>query len=247
MLAAAMLAALTFLGAVPMLGGSVARAAGKDRVRLLLITGGHAFEREPFLRVFAADAGLDVTHLEHTSEAADAWLRADLAHVDAVVLYDMPREIDAAQKERFLSIFERGIGLLVMHHALVSFQRWPEYERIVGGRYVDAGKGGDASRPASGYQHDVSIPVQIAAPHPVTAGLADFTIHDEIYWGFQVASDVVPLLRTTEPRSGNPIAWARTEQKSKVVYLLLGHGPSAYENSSYRRLVSNAIRYVARR
>lgn len=239
---AAIFAARTSLPAA-----AVARAADGQKQRVLLFTGGHKFEREPFLQVFRADPALVVTHLEHSGASADAWLRADLEHVDAVVLYDMPRDIDDAQKARFLSIFERGIGLLVMHHALVSFQRWPEYERIIGGRYVDPEKGGDPSRPASGYQHDVAIPVQPATPHPVSAGLDDFTIHDEIYWDFRVAPDVVPLLRTSHPKSGNPIAWARREGRSKVVYLLLGHGRSAYEHPSYRRLVGNAIRYVAKR
>jgi uncharacterized protein len=250
-LARAGIAALAIAGifaaraSLPVAG--VARAAAGDKQRVLLFTGGHKFEREPFLQVFRADPALVVTHLEHSGESADAWLRADLEQVDAVVLYDMPRDIDDAQKARFLSIFERGIGLLVMHHALVSFQRWPEYERIIGGRYVDLEKGGDPSRPASGYQHDVAIPVQRATPHPVSAGLDDFTIHDEIYWNFRVAPDVVPLLRTSHPKSGNPIAWARREGRSKVVYLLLGHGRSAYEHPSYRRLVGNAIRYVAKR
>lgn len=246
MLGAAALAA-TFVMTVQMSGERSAIADSAERVRVLLLTGGHAFEREPFLQVFGADPALDVTHLEHSGESADAWLKADLERVDAVVLYDMPREIDDAQKARFLSIFDRGIGLLVMHHALVSFQRWPEYERIIGGRFVDINKGGDASRPASGYQHDVAIPVLLAEPHPVSAGLANFTIQDEIYWSYQVGADVVPLLRTSHPKSGNPLAWARTERASKVVYLLLGHGPSAYEHASYRRLVANAIRHVAKR
>lgn len=252
MLAAAVCAGIgliAVIGAIrPSLPGTgVARAAGDDETRVLLITGGHGFERAPFSRIFEADPSLAVTHLEHSGESADAWLRADLERVDAVVLYDMPRDIDDAQKARFLSIFERGIGLLVMHHALVSFQRWPEYERIIGGRYVDPEKGGDPARPASGYLHDVSIPVQPLAAHPVNAGVDDFTIQDEIYWNFQVGTDVVPLLRSSHPKSGNPIAWARTEGSSKVVYLLLGHGPSAYEHPSFRRLVGNAIRYVAKR
>jgi uncharacterized protein len=238
--------AVIFAARASLPGRGLARAADDEKLKVLLITGGHKFEREPFLGVFRADPALEVTHLEHSGESADAWLRADLEHVDAVVLYDMPRDIDDAQKARFLSIFERGIGLLVMHHALVSFQRWPEYERIIGGRYVDIEKGGDPSRPASGYQHDVAIPVQRATPHPVNAGLDNFMIHDEIYWNFRVAPDVVPLLRTSHPKSGNPIAWARTEGKSSVVYLLLGHGPSAYEHPSFRRLVGNAIRHVAK-
>ena len=36
-----------------------------------------------------------------------------------------------------------GIGLVVLHHALVSYQHWPEYERIIGGRYPESdGKSG---------------------------------------------------------------------------------------------------------
>lgn len=224
-----------------------ARAAGADATRVLLITGNKHFEREPFLDVFRADPTLQITHLEHSGESADAWLRADVERADAVVLYDMPEDIDSAQRARFLSIFESGAGLLVLHHALVSFQSWPDYERIIGGRYVDPGKGGDASARPSGYQHDVFIPVQRMTAHPVSAGVEDFTIHDEIYWDYRVGADVVPLLRTTHPNSGNPIAWARSERNSRVIYLQLGHGPSAYEHPSYRRLVSNAIHHVARR
>lgn len=223
------------------------RAPGAERRRVLLLTGGHAFEREAFLDVFRADPELDVTHLEHASESADAWLRADLERFDAVVLYDMPREIDEAQKARFLSLFERGIGLLVLHHALVSFQRWPDYERIIGGRFVDPGKGADPSLAASGDEHDVAVPVEVAAAHPVTAGVEPFTIQDEIYWSYPVGADVVPLLRTSHPKSGNPLAWARTEGLSRVVYLQLGHGISAYRHPAFRRLVANAIRHVARR
>jgi len=226
----------------------VLAASEPARTRVLLITGAKAYEREPFLQVFRDDPGLVMTHLEHSGKEADAWNLADLDACDVVLLYDMPRDITDAQKARFLSVFERGIGLVVTHHALVSFQRWPEYERIVGGRYFDLPeKGGDPRETPSGYQHDVDMPIHVAQPHPVTAGVNDFTIHDEIYWGFRVSDDVTPLLTTTHPKSGNPIAWSRTHGKSKVVYLQLGHGPSAYDNPNYRRLLGNAIRYVAKR
>jgi type 1 glutamine amidotransferase len=130
----------------------------------------------------------------------------------------------------------------------VSFQDWPEYERIIGGRYPEpAGKSGLVTAEV-GYQHDVEIPVTIVAKeHPITAGMSDFTIRDEIYWGFRVQPGVFPLLSTTQAKSGKPLAWTRTQGKSRVVYLQLGHGPSAYENPNYRQLVANAIRWTARR
>ncbi|HZO85904.1 MAG TPA: ThuA domain-containing protein, partial [Verrucomicrobiae bacterium] len=146
-----------------------------------------------------------------------------------------------------MSLFERGIGLVVLHHALCAYQQWPEYERIIGGRYAEPGNKPGVVTEAVGYEHDVDVPVKILArDHPVTAGLKDFTIHDEIYWGFRVGGDVTPLLTTTHPKSGKPLGWARTEGKSRVVFIQLGHGPEAFENSNYRKLVAQSIAWVAK-
>jgi len=70
-------------------------------------------------------------------------------------------------------------------------------------------------------------------------------IHDEIYWGFRVGADVKPLITTTHPRSGKPLMWTRTEGKSRLVYLQLGHGPSAFKDENFRELVARSIRWVA--
>jgi type 1 glutamine amidotransferase len=232
----------------PLLATSLA-AAGPAPIRVTLLTGGHDYEREPYLKIYAANPEIALTHLEHTKGTADAWDRIDLAACDVVVLYDMPRTITEAQKAKFRQLFERGIGLVATHHALVSYQQWSDYERIIGGRWIERPeKGGDPTAKPSGYRHDVDIPVVIARrDHPVNAGLENFLIHDEIYWAYRVSADVVPLLTTTHPESGNPLAWARTEKNSRVVYLLLAHGPSGYGGPNYRRLLANAIRWTARR
>ena len=217
------------------------------KMKVLLITGGHGFETAPFFDVFEKNPDITFTSAKHTQNA-DAYERDDLLSYDAVVLYDMPKEITEPQKAKFLSLFQKGIGVLVLHHALVSYQHWPEFERIIGGRYPEEdGKGGKVT-PEVGYQHGVEVPVVIVAKdHPITAGLSDFTITDEIYWGFRVQRDVTPLLTTTHPQSGKPLAWTREEGKSRLVYLQLGHGPSAYDNPNYRQLVARSIRWVARR
>jgi hypothetical protein len=219
----------------------------EPKIRVLLLTGGHKFEREPFLAIFRNDPGIELTHLEHTPGTADAWDRADLDACDVVVLYDQPRTITETQKARFLSLFTRGLGLVVTHHSLVSYQRWPDYERIIGGRWVDVPeKGGDPRDTPSGFEHDVDIPVEIVDPaHPVTTGLGNFTIRDEIYWGYRVGADVTPLLATSHPKSDRPLAWTRTEAHSRIVYLLFAHGPTGYADPHYRQLLANAIRWTA--
>jgi hypothetical protein len=81
----------------------------------------------------------------------------------------------------------------------------------------------------------------------VTAGVSDFPIRDEIYWGFRAGKDITPLITTDNAKSGKPLGWARTEGNSKVVYLQLGHGPEAYANPNYRKLVAQSIQFVARK
>jgi uncharacterized protein len=227
-----------------MLLGNVAFGAAKTKV--LLVTGGHGFDRAPFFKVFESNPNIEFTHAEHKRDA-DVYDRADLYDYDALVLYDMPQSITDAQKERFLGLFLKGIGVVVLHHALVSYQKWPEYERVIGGRYVEPGPRPGMVTEQAGYQHDVELPVTIVAKdHPVTEGLSDFTIHDEIYWGFRVASDVTPLITTTHPKSGKPLGWARTEGKSKLVFIQLGHGSEAHGNENYRKLVAKSIAFVAK-
>src|SRR3954469_16408263 len=224
-------------------------ASAADKLNVLVITGGHGFDKESFFKIFEENSEITFTKAEHSKTNATAYERDDLLTFHAVVLYDMPKEITASQKENLLSLFKKGVGLVVLHHALVSYPDWPDYARIIGGHYDEPNpkKSGTVTEQA-GYQHDVDIPVVIVATnHPITAGLKDFTINDEIYWGFRVQPDVTPLITTTHPKSGKPLGWARTEGKSRVVYIQLGHGPSAHNDPNYRQLIAQSIRWVARR
>jgi type 1 glutamine amidotransferase len=224
-------------------------SAADSKIKTLVVTGGHGFDREPFFKIFSDNPEITFTSAEHASNTnATVFDRDDLSSYDVVVLYDMPKEITEAQKKKFLALFDKGIGLVVLHHALVSYQHWPEYEKIIGGRYPEAdGKGGVVTAEV-GYQHDLEVPVVIVAKdHPVTAGLKDFTIHDEIYWGFRVGNDVTPLMTTTLQKSGKPLGWCRAEGRSRVVYLQPGHGKEAHANENYCKLVAQAIRWAGKR
>ena len=66
------------------------------------------------------------------------------------------------------ALFDNGTGVVVLHHALLSYQTWPEYERIAGGKYLlDNEKIGDKITPPSTYQGNVNIDVKlIAKDHP---------------------------------------------------------------------------------
>ena len=216
------------------------------KLKVLVVTGGHGYEKEPFERMFNDDRGISTTFAQHQGANATVFEREDLLTFDVVVLYDIRKELTETQKAKFLALFDKAIGLVVLHHALVSYQHWPEYEKIIGGLYPEEdGKSGVVTERV-GYQHDVKIPVTIVAKdHPITAGLKDFTIHDEIYWGYRVHPEVTTLISTTHPKSGKPLGWCRDQGKSRVVYLQLGHGPEAFEDVNYRKLVASSIRWSA--
>jgi hypothetical protein len=214
---------------------------------MLLITGGHGFEREPFLAMFEAMPDVEWTEAQQP-EANHLWVRGEVADYDAVVLYDFWQEITEEQKEAFVrGLRDEGTGLVVLHHAIADYQHWPEYTRIIGARYfLKPDIGPDGRRwERSQYQHDVLLRVRVANPeHPVTRGLEDFEIHDETYKGYWVSPQVQPLLTTEHPLSERLIGWAHTYGRARVVYFQLGHDRHAYENPSYRRLVHQALLWV---
>ena len=228
---------------------SVAFAADNAaKLKVLVVTGGHGYAKAPFNKMFNDNAEIVATIAEHQSTNATVFDRPDLLSFDVVVLYDIRKSITETQKKNFLALLEKGAGLVVLHHALVSYQRWPDYERIIGGLYPEDEDKSGVVTDKVGYEHDVDIPVTIVAKdHPITAGLKDFTLHDEIYWGYRVHPEVTPLITTTLPKSGKPLGWCRTEGKSRVVFIQLGHGPEAFEDSNYRRLLANSIRWTARK
>lgn len=215
----------------------------KAKINVLVTVGGHAFRPATFYKLFEDNP--EITHtIAVEKTGADAYDRDDLLSYDVIVLYDFQRELTDAQRAKFLSLFDKGTGVVVLHHALLSYQNWPEYERIAGGKYLlDNEKVGDKVTPPSTYQGNVNIDVKlIAKDHPVTADLSDFTIFDEIYRGVRTTSDITTLM-TAEDK---PLAWVRSEKQSRVVGIMIGHGP-AYADANFQRLLRQSIRWAAKR
>lgn len=220
-------------------------AEAQKKTRVLIITGGHDFEQPQFFQMFKDNPDITFEALEHPK--AHAALTAEKAkNYDVVLLYDMWQDISETAKADFLALLKAGKGLVVMHHAIASYQGWPEYSQIIGGRYyLEKTTVNGVEKPGSTYQHDVKFTVVPAAsPHPVIAGLKKFEIHDETYKGFGVVPGFEPLLTTDEPQSNKVIAWAKTYDQSRVVYLQLGHDHFAYENPALRQFLRQAIQWT---
>ncbi len=186
-------------------------------------------------------------------------------------LHPPPSEVFRAG---FLAMLDAGKGIVALHHALAGWPAWPEYADLLGGRFLyRPGELRGSHRPDSGYRHDVEHTVTIADPgHPVAEGVpAGFTLTDELYLCEVFEADVQPLLRSdasfTRDRfysakqavngrmfsnegwahddGSNLVGWTKRARNSPLVYLQPGDGPSTYADPTYRRLIENAIRWVA--
>jgi len=235
---------------MPVSPGSTGVAAEeRNPLRVLLVTGGHVFERTPFFAMFQAMPGIQWTEAVQPSANA-LWTLDEARKYDVIVLYDFVQEISEGQKQSMVRLLkEKGKGLVGLHHCIGDYQDWPEFRRILGGRYYLSKRFEEGIEYQPGeFLHDQTFTVQIASrTHPITEGLKDFETDDEAYKEFYVNPGVTELLRVVHPKSDPVIGWAHQYGKSRIVYLQLGHGPAAYANSSYRRIVENAIYWAGRR
>jgi len=177
-------------------------------------------------------------------------------------------------KQGFMDLLAAGKGMVFLHHAIAGWPLWPEYGEVIGGRFFYLPTE-CRNLPVldSGYRHDVPHSVQlIGAPHPVTEGVDEtFSLTDELYLYEVFEDDIEPLLAShhtfdrehfysahhavtgnmfcnddwPHPDGPNLIGWTKTVENSRIVYLQPGDGPETYASPHYRRLVENAIRWVA--
>lgn len=209
------------------------------------------------------------------AEAADAILFYDMpgyTFADGTVTTRPPSE---GYRAAILAHFAAGKGAVAWHHALAGWAEWPEWAAMLGGRFLyQPGEAGGAAMPDSGYRHDVAYTAEVLADHPVTAGLpATFDLCDELYLAPVFEGQVEPLLRARHafvrdnfysaalavggtmfsnqgwehPPGSDLIAWHRPVGAGRLVYLQPGDGPATYADANFRRLLANALDFVAPR
>jgi type 1 glutamine amidotransferase len=216
------------------------------KIKAVVVTGGHDYEKESFNEMFDSFDGIECTNFQLKD---DSEIFEDITgwDYDVIVLHNMTQQISPKRQKNFIELLNRGVGLVALHHSICSFHDWPGYKKIIGGRYyLEGGEENGIEYKAGTYRHDVDVNVKIAdATHPITQGVSDFVIHDEVYKNCRFESDNHVLLTTDHPDSDTTIGWVRRYGTTRVCYIQPGHDRQAYENPNYRRLVSNAIKWCA--
>ena len=159
------------------------------------------------------------------------WEAKNLNDFDAVVFFtDGDLGMDESQKADLLSfVRDDGKGFIGIHSAAITFTKWPEYGKMLGG-YFDGHPWGIFDAPL--IVEDAAFPGMKNLP-------ASFTMKDEIYQIKNFSRDNVRvLLRLDAPKvdmtvkgvhrkDGDfAVVWARDYGKGRVLYNGLGHARS---------------------
>jgi type 1 glutamine amidotransferase len=215
-------------------------------LKVAVVSGGHPFDEKSFYAMFEGVPGVDCAKIPLKD---DSEIFEDISNwsYDVVVLYNFTQKISDKRKANLLTLTERGVGFVVLHHAIANYADWPEYRKIVGARYYleDVEENG-VKHPRCEYEHGVDFKIHVEdAAHPIVKGIADFTINDETYKGYSLEPDNHLLLTSNNPKSQKEVGWTRVYKKSKVCYLQMGHGESIFADENFRRLVTQSIQWTA--
>ncbi|MBN1302095.1 MAG: ThuA domain-containing protein [Melioribacteraceae bacterium] len=220
--------------------------AGDGNVKnILIVTGGKKIDTIEFYTLFEKLPGYDYDTLSKPGLFLNNE-NYDFNKYDLFVFYDSYEETTQPENEAFMKIVSLGKGMLFLHHSIISHRDWQEYQEIIGGRYhYKSWMSNGTKYGPSTYKHDQEYTVEIIdETHPVTIGMDDFIIHDEIYINIEINDDVIPILSTDNCESARYVGWINFYKDTKVVYLQPGHDRNAFRNCNYRKLIRNALDWL---
>ena len=181
-----------------------------------------------------ADGRFEVTVSEqpHTLTAEDlAAYDVLLSNWNAygVAAPDWPEPLRAA----VLAFVEGGKGFVVVHAGSSSFWGWDGFPALTGATWADG-------QTSHGPPHQFEVEI-VAPDHPVTSGLAAFTITDELWLNPGVHEDA----QTLAVAEGQPVALATAYGEGRGFTLLLGHDANFMQNEGFRTLLLRGVEWAA--
>lgn len=234
-------------GSVKIKKSAPALTGGEKKTRVLLVTGGHDFDAAKFYKLFDGLKGVEYTKVAYP-QAAELLKPGLEKQYDAIVMYDMVHSISPVQQKALVDLLNVGIGLVCLHHDLGAHQDWPEFLQIRGGKYFLNAETLDGEERKSTYAENQDMAITVVdREHPITKGLQDFSVKDEVYGNCYVLPSMHVLLKTSHPMCMPEVAWVHSYGKSRVFYLMLGHGPSAWENPAYPELLQRGILWTSQK
>jgi len=122
------------------------------------------------------------------------------------------------QQRALLDWVKSGHGFVAIHGADNAAPDWlPEWKEMLGGIFSHRGLPDGKTRKGT---YTIKI---VDSSSPITQGVKDFSLKDELYYHIQMQPDVQPLATTSYEGVDWPVAWTRSFGKGKVFHTPLGH------------------------
>ncbi len=235
---------LAMLAAMISLEARTASAQIKPTSRILVVTGGHAYDTAAFNAMWnsfgATYTNRTLAKGHEVFETITGW------NYDILVFYNHQNPGDnltERHKENFQALLNKGVGMFVLHHSVAAYPHFPAFEAMAGGKYRSANYYSDS---LSTYKIPVNINVLAARTgHPLAQGLpASYTVNDEMYFNMTFAADNDVIFKTDFAEADGPVAWSRKAGKSRVFTTILGNGSGIFSNTNFRRMVRNGLEHI---
>lgn len=175
----------------------------------------------------------------------------NLDYFDAIFFFGV-REIDLSptQREDLLAFVRQdGKGFVAAHSAATAFFSWPEFGKMLGGRF-DEHPWGIAD--GTVVVDDPTFPAMRQMPpravfHDELYQIKDFS-RDDIHVLAHLDAASLDLTRPLVHRKDGdfPVAWSKTFGSGRVFYSILGHADEDWDNPLLQQMYFQALRWSLR-
>jgi uncharacterized protein len=186
----------------------------------------------------AALAGTDVSFdwIEDTQDwspkTMDQYALVILAKSDHISSNDTTGWMTDTVRTAFAEYVRRGKGLLAIHSGTAEYAEKSVLRGLLGGVFT---------------HHPEQCPVRMnpRQGHPLTAGIAPFTLKDEHYFMALDDSQADVFMTTTSKHGEQPGAWRRMDGRGRVAVLTPGHNLEVWLHPSFQTLLLRTLRWCA--
>lgn len=204
-------------------------------VKALVLVGGSYHDepgaREELLAALGAYADAELTLTDDASSLS----ASRLSEFDVVVVYTTGGKLSDSEEQALAEFVRGGKGLFGLHGAAASFKENRLFHEVLGSTFVE--------HPPLG---EVSVEVRHPS-HPITAGVPDFSVADELYI-LDYDPEEIELLTTARlgpSEEAQLSAYTRALGAGRVFYLGLGHDARCLRAEPFRKLAGQGLMWAA--
>ncbi len=206
-------------------------------LQILVLVGGSHHDSLEIRAALQAIFAQDGMHQIEQHEDMDVLCAEALAPYDVIVNATTDQEPKPAQHYALIEAVAQGRGLIVVHGGLASFWNSQAYFGMIGGKFV--GKSLDVCG-LGDFRVNLG-PGRHIRSHPITLGLEDYDVNDELFFLMGDQTQWQVLARA----QGHPIMYGKSFGLGRVFVCALGHDETRLLVPTTTEILRRASYWVA--